>query len=414
MANPIGLTVNGGTINGGIVARMGIININGGTINAVVEESGYDLIEDYYSLGDGYPWLADAIAVMSGTYDTTSEEGNKVEINITGGTINTQNGLGSAVVIYDIGKVEQDIKVNVSGDAVIKTNAESRRAYDILNLEDIGVTSPKAGYGEHYNPVTTTITGGTFSSDITEYLDKVVYKQDDDGKVSEIVYEMVLASEEVPDDCYIDSPDGEELQNVLFESLVSNSEIDTEHKNVAISVMFEDKDVEEISEQIEEAVAKISEEAKVLKYFDLSFKVVDTDNQSELGNLTELTKKVKLSVVLPEEIPEVKEGFVRRYYMIRIHDGKVEVLDATLSEDGTEVVFETDKFSEYVLAYDDVEEKKEEEVTETKEETKITEENKDIEPPKTLDSVISYIILTIVAGALVIYSSLYLRKRFNH
>lgn len=413
LANPIGLTVNGGTINGGIVARMGIINISGGTINASTEAADqYDLIEDYYSLGDGYPWLSDAIAAMSGTYTTTSEEGNVLEINITGGTINTQNGVGSAVVIYDIGKVEQDIKVNITGDAVIRTNAESRRAYDILNLEDIGITSPKTGYGEHYNPVKTTITGGTFSSDITDFLDKVVYQQDEDGKVTEIEYQMELDGSNVPEDCYIASPDGDELQEALIDSLKNDANIDTEHRNVAINVLFEDKDAKELPEKIEEAVSKISEEAKVLKYFDLSFKVIDTDNQDELGNITSLTKKVKLSVVLPEEMPELKEGFVRKYYMIRMHGTEVEVLDADLNKEGTEVIFETDKFSEYALAYNDVEEKEEEKTTETK--TTTEEKKEEVVAPKTLDSIVIYMIITIVTAALITYTSLYLKKRFNH
>ena len=416
LANPVGITINGGTINGGIALRMGKININGGTINAIATEdaSQYDLIENYYTLNNGYPWLSDAIFAMSGTYTTTSEKGNDLEINITGGTINTENGLGSALVIYDIGKVEQNIKVNISGDAVLRTNAEGRGAYDILNLEDIGITTPSVGYGEHYNPVNTTITGGTFSSDVTDFLDKVVYQQDENGKVTEIEYQMELDGSNVPEDCYIASPDGDELQEALIDSLKNDTNIDTEHRNVAINVLFEDKDAKELPEKIEEAVSKISEEAKVLKYFDLSFKVIDTDNQDELGNITSLTKKVKLSVVLPEEMPELKEGFVRKYYMIRMHGTEVEVLDADLNEEGTEVIFETDKFSEYALAYNDVEEEKEEEKTTESEETTTEEKKDEVVAPKTLDSIVIYMIVTIVTAVLTIYTSLYLKKRFNH
>ena len=408
LANPVGLTVNGGTINGGIALRMGVLNITGGTINAVIEDaSQYDLIEDYYSLNNGYPWLSDAIFAMSGTYTTTSEKGNGLEINITGGTINAKNGLGSALVIYDIGKVEQDIKVNISGDAVLNSTATDRGAYDILNLEDIGITNPKTGYGEHYNSVKTIITGGTFSSDVTEYLDNVVYEQDENGKVVEIIYETELDTDNLPEDSYIGIPDSEDLEEVLLESLAGNDDIDTEYKNVSINVMFEDKEVEELSEEIEKATSKIGDDVQVLKYFDLSIKVVDTDNDDELGSITELTKKIKFSLTLPEELPEVKEGFTRKYYIIRVHGTEVEVLDATLNEEGNEVIFETDKFSEYALAYNDVEE--------SSNETTTPEEKKDeVVPPDTFDSIISYIIITVVAAGLTIYTSLYLRKRFNH
>ena len=106
-------------------------------------------------------------------------------------------------------------------------------------------------------------------------------------------------------------------------------------------------------------------------------------------------------------MPELKEGFVRKYYMIRMHGTEVEVLDADLNEEGTEVIFETDKFSEYALAYNDVEEKEEEKTT--------TEEKKEeVVAPKTLDSIVIYMIVTIVTAVLTIYTSLYLKKRFNH
>ena len=43
--------------------------------------------------------------------------------------------------------------------------------------------------------------------------------------------------------------------------------------------------------------------------------------------------------------------YTRKYYVIRIHDGKAEKLDAEL-DDG-KITFETDKFSNYTLTYVD-------------------------------------------------------------
>lgn len=143
MPGPIDLNITGGELNGGISLRMGIVNISGGTINAIT--SNIDSIADYYDYS-GNAWLADALYVFGGTY-TTDVEGvtNKLELNITGGTFNCANGQGSAVAIYDLGKVEQEMKVNISSDATLTTNSTTRNPFDIVTFSDLGVTNPAYG-----------------------------------------------------------------------------------------------------------------------------------------------------------------------------------------------------------------------------------------------------------------------------
>lgn len=143
MPGPIDLNITGGELNGGISLRMGIVNISGGTINAIT--SNIDSIADYYDYS-GNAWLADALYVFGGTY-TTDVEGatNKLELNITGGTFNCANGQGSAVAIYDLGKVEQEMKVNISSDATLTTNSTTRNAFDVVTFSDLGVTNPAYG-----------------------------------------------------------------------------------------------------------------------------------------------------------------------------------------------------------------------------------------------------------------------------
>lgn len=55
------------------------------------------------------------------------------------------------------------------------------------------------------------------------------------------------------------------------------------------------------------------------------------------------------------ELKNVPEGFEREYKVIRIHEGKAEILDTTLSEDGNYIEFSTDKFSIYAISYADKE-----------------------------------------------------------
>jgi hypothetical protein len=152
MPGPVSLTITDGTLNGGISLRMGIVNISGGVINATT--GSIDNPKDYYNYS-GNAWLPDALYVFGGTYTSKDDSyTNELQLNITGGTFNCNNDQGSAVAIYDIGKVAQDINVTISASANLNTNSNNRKAYQVLSLEDIGVT-PSNGYGVYSGNVVT-------------------------------------------------------------------------------------------------------------------------------------------------------------------------------------------------------------------------------------------------------------------
>ena len=181
MPGQVNLSITDGVLNGGISLRMGQVSISGGTINAATD--GLDSPAEYYHYS-GNAWLPDALYVFGGTY--TSENttyGNSLHLNITGGTFNCANGQGSAVAIYDLGKVEQVMEITISDEAKLGTNSTARNAYDKLSLSDIGVTSPKPGFGAHSGQVSTTITGGLFSSDPSAYV-LATYHVEDSGNGS--------------------------------------------------------------------------------------------------------------------------------------------------------------------------------------------------------------------------------------
>ena len=176
MPGQVNLSITDGVLNGGISLRMGQVSISGGTINAATD--GLDSPAEYYHYS-GNAWLPDALYVFGGTY--TSENttyGNSLHLNITGGTFNCANGQGSAVAIYDLGKVEQVMEITISDEAKLGTNSTARNAYDKLSLSDIGVTSPELGFGAHSGQVSTTITGGLFSSDPSAYVPNTHHVED--------------------------------------------------------------------------------------------------------------------------------------------------------------------------------------------------------------------------------------------
>ena len=81
----------------------------------------------------------------------------------------------------------------------------------------------------------------------------------------------------------------------------------------------------------------------VVNAFDVEIQLyVDDKNE---GLITETSKGLTFKVAIPESLK--KEG--RKSYVLRLHDGKIDKLEVS-----TEGTFTTDKFSSYMLVYEDV------------------------------------------------------------
>lgn len=392
MPGPVSLKMTNGTLNGGISLRMGKVNISGGIINAATAD--FDSFGDYYYKSVN-AWLEDALYVWGGTY-TSKDEGttNILDLNITGGTFNVSNKLGSAVAIYDIGKVSQEIKVNISGNAKLLTNSLNRNAYDVLTLSDAGVTNIKAGYNnpEFVGKIKTAITGGTFSTSVLPYLTNEYVE-------TEINNQFVVEKQKVN----VDAPvvDGinvkevtmgvkktSELEEVLKSSL-TKSQIDFEGFNPTVKIIIVKQDKEQVQAETLKNIKKFIEEKnnniKTSDYFDITLNVLEPRTQEIMGILNELTGKVQFEIAIPDDLKQVSKEYSRTFYIIREHEGEVEILPTTL-KDG-KLLFETDKFSTYVLAY------------------------VDIKNPETFDSTTSYITLGLTSLLCLSGASIVLKSR---
>ena len=324
MPNQVSLKITDGTLNGGISVRMGTITISGGTINAFkgTEEYPIDKPEDYYSFS-GNVWLPDGISVFGGTYTSDAEDGNKLNLTITGGTINVDNKLGSAVAIYDFGKVKQDMKISITGGK-FTTASTTRNAYDVLTLKDIGVSNPKTGYGVVNNLVTTSITGGSFNTDVTKFVaDK--YTVNKTNNTYTVVENKVLETTD---------------EKVILESE------EALNRNYYLEVTAKDEEVfKKTSEKVTETYKdnKKVKDTTLIALYDIN--VVDRTQvvPMEDGEFT-------ISISIPESMQ--KFDTYKVFYID--NDGKiVETLDAKL-ENG-KVVFTTTHLSTYgVLGYNNV------------------------------------------------------------
>lgn len=325
MPEQVSLKVTDGTLNGGISARMGTITISGGTINAFkgTEKYPIDKPEDRY-FSNGNLWLPDGISVLGGTYTSDAEEGNKLNLTITGGTINVDNKLGSAVAIYDFGKVKQDMKISITGGK-FTTASTTRNAYDVLTLKDIGVSNPETGYGVVNNLVTTSITGGSFNTDVTKFVaDKYVVNKN--GNSYAVVENKVLET----NDEKVIFESAEAIRNDLVLNVTEKSEDEVKKGSEKVTDAYKDN--------------KKVKDVKLISLYEIN--VLNGDGRVEEledGNYT-------ISIAIAES--EQKFNTYKVVYFDE--DGKlVETLDAKL-ENG-KVVFTTTHLSTYgVIGYNTV------------------------------------------------------------
>ena len=149
--------------------------------------------------------------------------------------------------------------------------------------------------------------------------------------------------------------DVQKIEKIIMESLKENEDLKEviENSNIEIKLeMVENKITETRKEEIEES---LKENMKVAKYVDITIYVNEKNTGATIDTIDQLKENIKLTIEIPQDLPKIEEGFARKYYIIRNHNGLIKYLEAILSEDGNTLSFETDRFSAYALAYIDEE-----------------------------------------------------------
>lgn len=397
MPGPVALTITDGIFNGGVSLRMGKINISGGTFNAIQEN--IDFVKDNYDY-PGNVWFEDTLYVIGGTYTSKSEtDSNILDMNITGGTFNNTNTYGSAIAIYDMGKVAQEMNITISGNTKLITNSKTRNAYDVLTLTEAGVTNIKKEYNNplFVGKVKTTINGGTYSTSVKKYLTDEYFE-------TKLNDEFIVAKKEVTikppvidptkpvDEVSIGVKETESLTDVINKALEKSS-IDVSDKNASVLIIINQEKEENIPSDATKSINElIKDNMKIASFFDITLAVKNNISGETLGNLTELSQKISFNIALPENLTKIEEGYTRKYFIVRYHEGKSEIIPAEV--DGNTLSFASDKFSTYALIYQD---EKEEQI---------------INPP-TSDTVIIDLIVGFasISGLLLISNNIKNRKR---
>lgn len=366
--------IEGATINGaiGIGAKSGIFNLKNVYIKAT------DPYMDPKYWGNGIYSNGAAIQIES-----NNGYAGAIEITIDGGKYESVNAY--AIHHYLASKNGENIN-NSLENLTIKNGTfiggKDNIAIDVVDGEKIAIT------------------GGTYSSSVAKYIT-------DEYVESKLENNYVIAKKEVT----VDTPtidttkpveevtvgvkENKDLNDTLKEAL-KDSKIDVSDINATILVEIINQKETEVSEEASKSINDLTKEnrnIKLLSFFDITLAVKNNITGEALGNLTELNKKITFNMALPETITKVEEGYTRKYYVVRYHDGKSEVIPATV--DGNIITFESDKFSTYALAYEDT-------------------KNSSIENPPTSDTVIMDLVVgtASVIGLLLVGKNLIKRKKY--
>lgn len=151
----------------------------------------------------------------------------------------------------------------------------------------------------------------------------------------------------------------------LIEKIISDSSILSDEDKAVIaaggkvSLKLTVKDISEsVSDSDKELVSgKLSDGTKLGMYLDINLlaDISKADGSTYISDkkIAEPGEKFTITVSLPSELSDAAEGFIREFHIIRVHDGKAEILDTSFDADSNTVTFVTDCFSTYAIAYTD-------------------------------------------------------------
>lgn len=344
------------------------------------------------------------LKITGGKFETTGDKAinseNKTEF-ITGGTFSTdvkdyiKDGYVSSKVndTYKVLKESKVIfgKVTAGNVEVDKTTALEGEKVTLTLTPNNGYKLSSIKVVDTYNKEVS-VTGNTFVMPNSDVTITVVFTK------VEVVVPVISTTNDVKD-ITVGVKDETKVEEVILETIKKDTALSEKINGKDVTVGIEIAKVEASNVLIESAKAMQEKagNATIAEFFDITIALKDATGTIN-EQISELSEEIEVMVLLPEELRNAKDGMTRKYYIVREHivDGKsqVDLLEATISEDGKYLVFKTDKFSTYAIAYEDT-----------------AQESASVENPKTLDSVMLYVTLGLVSIAIIGASLNNLKRR---
>ena len=89
------------------------------------------------------------------------------------------------------------------------------------------------------------------------------------------------------------------------------------------------------------------------KNLELTKQLLDGNTVKESDGVDETADDIEIVFELTKDLINKDNKVTRSYKVLKLHDGKVTVIDAKFDKDDNTVTFETDEFSTYALTYQD-------------------------------------------------------------
>ena len=270
---------------------------------------------------------------------TTSIKATAVAFDVYGWYTYYKNG--PQVTVNTTGTIEGDIEVTADS-----ATATKELSLLIKNVNHVGVMSVQEGLEDKV-----TIENGTYTD---ENLAEVITPAEG-AEVYEVVdpetgdFKYVVATEDDIESLIFEDEDGfldaKDLEETLKELYNGVGELEGEEAEITQAL------IDKLKKALDGKVLVSSHD---IYYFNFIGDNIIADQET----VTELEKAVKVTLNIPEGLEKVKDGYTRKYSIVRLHvdvnNGEILVdeLDAT-EKDGV-VSFESDKFSTFILTYQDV------------------------------------------------------------
>ena len=110
-----------------------------------------------------------------------------------------------------------------------------------------------------------------------------------------------------------------------------------------------------VSAEIKTAMAQAAKGCTIGQYLDISlFKYMTVNGKQQDGVALHTTKNaLTISVAVPDALINTNSAVNRTYCIVRNHEGTITVLDAAFDAASKTLTFNTDRFSDYAIAYKD-------------------------------------------------------------
>ncbi len=164
----------------------------------------------------------------------------------------------------------------------------------------------------------------------------------------------------------------EEETKLLVELVLSISEtVESKIEETVVAEIIEAV-IEEVTNAVSSAVtgaltgstssssstAAVTAEDITVAYLDITFDAIinqlgsSTEGQVTTS-ITELDEPIQITVAIPEDMSKTVGSATGTYYIVRVHEGEVDILDATYDATKGTLTFETDRFSTYAIVFVD-------------------------------------------------------------